>query len=374
MDAGALDAQKAEVKAAVRDEWAATIAAEQETAAKQRIAEEQAAAAAEAVRRAAEQAEVGAKRTAERGAAVKLAAHQRTAAKRSKNAAAVEVGTEVDHGSYKRVKKAVVRAEVDHGSYKCVKKAVVRAEVGLTSDKVGRLKPGDVFKALEVRAVEGQLRVRGEMGWASVRSTAGNNLLEKVSAEENGATTSLPEKAEEQPITAPSSPAVPRSLGEAKAQAGVETAPEVSKHTAEVKAAADTAKAADDKAAADAAAVKRAADQKAAADTAAAAKAAEVKAAAEAAAARAASAKATADAAVAKQAAAAKAAAAEAKEAAGILEKEASELKPAPGDEDKESNADAATDESAIDESDEFGDGGIDWGSVDFDAACSPMH
>eukprot|EP01043_Picozoa_sp_COSAG02_P023685 COSAG02_NODE_1271_length_13526_cov_6.207865_9_plen_1183_part_00 len=67
----------------------------------------------------------------------------------------------------------------DHGTWRCIKKAVLRAGAALTSDKVGRLKPGAVFKALDVRAVEGQLRVRAEMGWASVRSLTGNSLLEK---------------------------------------------------------------------------------------------------------------------------------------------------------------------------------------------------
>ena len=68
---------------------------------------------------------------------------------------------------------------VDHGVWHCVKKAVVRAGAALTSSKAGRLKPGDVFTALEVRAVEGQLRVRGDFGWVSVRSLGGNCLLEK---------------------------------------------------------------------------------------------------------------------------------------------------------------------------------------------------
>ena len=106
--------------------------------------------------------------------------------KNSKNAAAAEVVT-----------------VVDHGSYKCVKKAVVRAEAALTSDKVGRLKPGDVFKALEVRAVEGQLRVRGEMGWASVRSMGGNNLLEKAEPKDLVVTKSVPTKEEKSKVKSP---------------------------------------------------------------------------------------------------------------------------------------------------------------------------
>ena len=169
LDCGALDAKKAEVKATVRDEWA-VITAEREKATTQRIAAEQAAAA-EAARRPADHAEAAqVKLNAEREAEAKLAAAERPKkSKNSKNAAAAEVET-----------------VVDHGSYKCVKKAVLRAEVGLTSDKVGRLKPGEVFKALEVRAVEGQLRVRGEMGWASFRSMAGNDLLEKVSDGDDG--------------------------------------------------------------------------------------------------------------------------------------------------------------------------------------------
>ena len=46
---------------------------------------------------------------------------------------------------------------------------------------------GEVVKALEVRAAEGQLRVRSTRGWASVRSVGGNELLQKLPGSQDGA-------------------------------------------------------------------------------------------------------------------------------------------------------------------------------------------
>ncbi len=177
--AGGLETKKAEVKAAIRQTWldmassnqkeevvevvppAVEIDVETETTRKESDVQEQT----ETQRAAASPSQGAAETQAGGPSAPSVSFMPSTKTKKSKNSKNVVVASN--------------ESANDHGTWRCVKKAVVRAGAALTSDKVGRLKPGDVFKALDVRAVEGQLRVRVEMGWASVRSLTGNSLLQK---------------------------------------------------------------------------------------------------------------------------------------------------------------------------------------------------
>ena len=63
------------------------------------------------------------------------------------------------------------------GSYRSLKAGVIRAGVSAESAKIGNLREGEVFEALEARTVDGgQLRIRMARGWVSLTAKSGKPL------------------------------------------------------------------------------------------------------------------------------------------------------------------------------------------------------
>eukprot|EP01051_Picozoa_sp_SAG22_P012690 SAG22_NODE_1342_length_4685_cov_3.468818_3_plen_908_part_00 len=70
--------------------------------------------------------------------------------------------------------------------WRCVKAATIRESVEMDSETVEGLPKGSVIEVLEVQEIKstGTVRVRCSRGWTSVKSKAGNPLLEKADASE----------------------------------------------------------------------------------------------------------------------------------------------------------------------------------------------
>ena len=67
-------------------------------------------------------------------------------------------------------------------SYKAQALVIIRSSAELQSDKVGKLEPGEVIRALGTKDVGTSRRVRFDRGWVSVTSQTGTVLLERTTA------------------------------------------------------------------------------------------------------------------------------------------------------------------------------------------------
>ena len=69
--------------------------------------------------------------------------------------------------------------------YQVIKKTTCRAGCEIDTEKSGSLQVGDVIDVLETRATkDGVMRIKSKVGWVSLVSSGGENLLKKVSPED----------------------------------------------------------------------------------------------------------------------------------------------------------------------------------------------
>ena len=76
---------------------------------------------------------------------------------------------------------ATAHTQTDYALYECIRRATLRVSASVQSQKTATLEAGDRLAVLEVRSIDGQLRVRGVQGWASlIKKSTGEELFRGV--------------------------------------------------------------------------------------------------------------------------------------------------------------------------------------------------